>query len=212
MTKIFLKISWFCLIITLVMFCVTLHAGYYEIVPSSEGNVLKIYEATAGRLSDEFGATIIREKYLHISITGEMLPVDFCVLSTRANKCKSIDLSNVKTNQVPSLAFGSAGEGDEVNIEKFVFPKNLQIIQHGTLNGCPRLKKVILPENLKTIESNCFEWCPRLFLDIPGTINIVGSSPFYASPHIHFSKTPPFAETVHKTWSLWTYFFSTANS
>lgn len=66
------------------------------------------------------------------------------------------------------------------SLKRFVFPKDMETIENGMLNGCEMLADITLPTNLKTIGSYAFENTLFDKSELPATVSSIG---YYAFAH-----------------------------
>ena len=172
--------------ISVISFSCIAHAADVEIIPSEDGNMLKIYTENAGELSDVYKDKVnYKYRYKHIKVSGKMNDEDFIDLSSMSLHCKSIDLRNVETTS--NIACEFCGRYD---LEKFIFPSSLKVIGRKNFIECYNLKEVVLPENLESIEHDSFVYCPNLELDVPKNVKI-GKDVFAGSPKVSFFRADP---------------------
>ena len=170
--------------ISVIGFSCIAHAADVEIIPSDDGNILKIHTEKSRDLSkiEDFARD---HSYNHIIVTGKMDYCDFITLSLMSSKCKSIDIYGVEAskNEIPTVAFRN-----NVELEKFVLPANLKVIREYAIAGCINLKEVILPESLEFIGACVFQNCMKLQLTIPDNV-IVCAHAFDGCQHVTFPKS-----------------------
>ena len=61
-------------------------------------------------------------------------------------------------------------------LESLELPEGLLEIGSYAFNGCQKLKNVVLPSSLKTIESGAFKRCGFKGIDVPESVESIGSS------------------------------------
>lgn len=120
---------------------------------------------------------------------------DFLSLSLIFRKCKSTDLFEVDTDEIP-CAFLSRCD----KLERFVFPSNLKYIREFAFQSCYNLEINKLPESLESIGFCAFENCWKLNLTIPDKILVCkgafGDCPRVKLPeHILLPEDMQFSET-----------------
>ena len=170
--------------ISVIGFSCVAHAADVEIIPSDDGNILKIHTEKSRDLSkiEDFARN---HSYNHIIVTGKMDYYDFLTLSLMSSKCKSIDIYGVETrkNEIPASTFRN-----NVELEKFVLPANLKVIREYAFMDCPNLKEVIFPKSLECIANCAFENCWSLQLTVPDNV-IVLPHAFGGCQHVTFPKS-----------------------
>lgn len=160
--------------------CINVHASW-EIIPSEDGNILKIHNEKPGGLFYEFRYKS-GVRYKHIVIIGKMDDTDFTHLELISDRCKSIDISSVEISCIPPRRFCH-----NEHLEKFVCPTSLKTISMGCFIDCYSLETIILPESLQTIEYGSFSLSKNLKLKVPEKVTIE-ESVFCGCPNVDLSK------------------------
>lgn len=159
----------------------------WEVKPTSSGTLLEItLDDSCGLGGLDFSWK--KHEPDQVVVKGVLSYRDFMIFNSMSFDFKCIDLRDVQTEKIPFNSFVL-----RENLETFICPANLKIIESGSFNTCPNLKKVIVPTSLDEIKDCCFQNCENLELQISPKVKL-GKFVFSHCPNVCICDPVPNSE------------------
>ncbi len=129
-------------------------------------------------------------KVMNLKITGHINANDFFFMRDEMAKLQSLNLKEVKIEEVRHQVGYLLGEADAIpnnamytkkSLQHLVLPDKLEKIGRRALNGCTNLTgSLLIPEGVKEIGEQAFDGCSALTgtLRLPSTLEIIEGSAF----------------------------------
>ncbi len=145
---------------------------------SSEPASLKVIDRDAAEVLADIQTKGYETDY-NSGKTDFVLPDSVCKIEECAfsefEKLESVDMSNcINLTEIGKEAFSKC-----TNLERVVFPPNLEKIDYSAFESCENLKEISLPQSLKEIGGRAFAKCKSLEkIEVSSNLDTLGESCF----------------------------------
>lgn len=127
-----------------------------------------------------------------LKVSGTLNDNDYSTIRDRLNNLREIDLSGLKTKELPSRLFYNHN-----TIEQIILPAELETIGESAFYRCYALEHITLPTTLKTIDRYAFQECNNLReVILPEGLTTMGEYAFYHCDRNTYLKLPSTLETI----------------